>query len=77
LIRALQSWMATAFGGDLSLGALTAFLVTLSGISIFHIGAPFWGLVFGVATSWLVERATLQEAWQAKLDNNAVRHHRR
>jgi benzoate membrane transport protein len=77
LIRALQSWMATAFGGDLSLGALTAFLVTLSGISIFHIGAPFWGLVFGVATSWLVERATLQRAWQAKLDNNAVQHNRR
>ncbi len=77
LIRALQSWMATAFGGDLSLGALTALLVTLSGISIFHIGAPFWGLVFGVATSWLAERATLQGAWQAKLDNNAVRHHRR
>jgi benzoate membrane transport protein len=77
LIRALQSWMATAFGGNLSLGALTAFLVTLSGISIFHIGSPFWGLVFGVATSWLVERATLQKAWQAKLNTNAVRHHRR
>jgi benzoate membrane transport protein len=66
LIRALQSWMATAFGGDLSLGALAAFLVTLSGISIFNVGAPFWGLVFGVATSWLVERATLQKAWQAR-----------
>jgi predicted benzoate:H+ symporter BenE len=43
LIRALQSWMASAFGGDLSLGALTAFLLTLSGISIFgssltHVG---------------------------------------
>jgi benzoate membrane transport protein len=28
LFHALRSWMATAFGGDLSLGALTAFLVT-------------------------------------------------
>jgi len=69
--------MATAFGGDLSLSALTAFLVTLSGISIFHIGAPFWGLVFGVGTGWLVERATLQKAWQAKLDNAAVQPHSR
>jgi benzoate membrane transport protein len=77
LIRALQSWMATAFGGELSLGALAAFLVTLSGISIFHIGAPFWGLVFGVATSWLVERETLRKAWRAKLDNSAVQHHGR
>jgi benzoate membrane transport protein len=49
LFRALQGWMASAFGGDLSLGALAAFLVTLSGVSIFHIGSPFWGLVFGVA----------------------------
>jgi benzoate membrane transport protein len=60
LLRALQSWMATAFGGDLSLGALTAFLVTSSGVSIFQIGAPFWGLVFGVTTSLLVERTTLR-----------------
>jgi len=73
LLRALQSWMAIAFSGDLSLGALTAFLVALSGISIFHIGAPFWGLVFGAATSWLVERATLQAALQARLDSNGVR----
>jgi len=62
LLRALQSWMATAFGGDLSLGALTAFLVTLSGVSILHIGAAFWGLIFGVGVSWLLEQAKLQEA---------------
>jgi predicted benzoate:H+ symporter BenE len=46
LLPALQNWMATAFGGHLSLGALTAFLVTSSGISIFQIGpvfgAGFW-----------------------------------
>jgi benzoate membrane transport protein len=62
LLRALQSWMATAFSGDLSLGALTAFLVTLSGVSIFHIGAAFWGLIFGVGISWLLEQAKLQKA---------------
>jgi benzoate membrane transport protein len=64
LIRALQGWMAIAFGGELSLGALAAFLVTLSGIGIFHIGSAFWGLVFGVAVSWLMERATLRKAWE-------------
>jgi benzoate membrane transport protein len=73
LLRALQSWMAIAFSSDLSLGALTAFLVALSGINIFHIGAPFWGLVFGAATSWLVERTTLRAAWQERLDSNGVR----
>jgi benzoate membrane transport protein len=66
LIRALQSWMATAFGGELSLGALIAFLVTLSGTSIFHIGSAFWGLVFGVAVSWSIERASLRKAWTLK-----------
>jgi benzoate membrane transport protein len=66
LIRALQGWMATAFGGELSLGALTAFLVTLSGVSIFHIGSAFWGLIFGVVVSWLMERTTLRKAWALK-----------
>jgi benzoate membrane transport protein len=75
LIRALQGWMATAFGGELSLGALTAFLVTMSGISVFHIGAPFWGLVFGVATSWLMERPMLKRAWQVRPDKNAGHGH--
>lgn len=66
LIRSLQSWMATAFGGELGLGALAGFLVTLSGISIFHIGSAFWGLVFGVVVSWLVERTALRKAWALK-----------
>jgi benzoate membrane transport protein len=68
LLRVLQNWMATAFSGDLSLGALTAFLVTLSGVSIFHIGAAFWGLILGVAVSWLLERAKLQKAWAGKTE---------
>jgi predicted benzoate:H+ symporter BenE len=30
--------------------------VTVADISIYRIGAPFWGLVFGLATTWLLER---------------------
>ena len=37
-------------------GGLIAFLVTLAGLPIFNIGAPFWGLVFGVIASLLMER---------------------
>jgi benzoate membrane transport protein len=55
--------MITAFGGELSFGPLAAFLVTLSGISILHIGAAFWGLVFGIVVSWLMERTALRKAW--------------
>jgi benzoate membrane transport protein len=38
----------------------------LSGVSIFHIGSAFWGLVFGVVVSWLMERTTLRKAWALK-----------
>jgi benzoate membrane transport protein len=33
-------------------------LVTLGGVPMFNIGAPFWGLVFGVAASLLIERGS-------------------
>lgn len=57
MLRVLQSAFATAFRGAFGIGALVAFLVTVSGISIAGIGAPFWGLVFGVVVSRIMERA--------------------
>ena len=63
MLRVLQSSLVSSFGGGLTLGALTTFLVTISGITIFNIGAAFWGLVFGVATSWLLERDALHKVW--------------
>src|SRR3954463_2689404 len=56
MLRVLQSAFAASFGGRSSFGALVCFLVTVADISIFRIGAPFWGLVFGVAASRLLER---------------------
>jgi benzoate membrane transport protein len=56
MLRVLQMAFVVAFKDRFTLGALVTFLVTVSGISIFHIGAPFWGLVFGIAASWLLER---------------------
>lgn len=56
LLRTLQSAFQTSFGGTFSLGALVAFLVTLAGLPMLNIGAPFWGLVFGVLASLLLER---------------------
>ena len=63
LARVLQSSLVAAFGGELSLGALATFLVTVSGVAILNVGAPVWGLVFGVATSWLLEREALRKIW--------------
>ena len=56
LLRTLQAAFQTAFGPSFPLGALVAFLVTLAGLPVLNIGAPFWGLVFGVLTSLLMER---------------------
>jgi benzoate membrane transport protein len=38
----------TAFsGGAGALGPLVSFVVTVSGVTLFNVGAPFWGVVFG------------------------------
>ncbi len=57
LLRILQGAFQTAFHKQFSLGALVAFLVTLGGLPILGIGAPFWGIVLGVAVSLTLERA--------------------
>ena len=56
LLRTLQSAFQTSFGEGFTCGALVAFLVTFAGLPILNIGSPFWGLVFGVITSLLIER---------------------
>jgi benzoate membrane transport protein len=57
MLRVLQGAFATAFRDRFPLGALVAFLVTVADLPILTIGAPFWGLVAGVAVAWLMERA--------------------
>jgi benzoate membrane transport protein len=62
MLRVLQGAMTTAFGGACSFGALITFLVTLADIPIFSLAAPFWGLLFGCATTWALERADYRAA---------------
>ena len=57
MLKALQGAFVTAFGGKFTFGALIAFLVTISDIELLNIGAAFWGLVFGVIASRMLERA--------------------
>ncbi|TKG72176.1 benzoate transporter [Prauserella endophytica] len=57
MLRALQTAFVTAFRSRCTLGALVAFLVTVSGVSPLNLSAAFWGLVAGVAISLLLERA--------------------
>lgn len=55
MLKVLQTAFSTAFQGRFGFGALITFLVTVSGMSIFSIGAPFWGLLFGYVASRLLE----------------------
>lgn len=57
MLKVLQGAFVTAFRDRHALGALVAFLVTVADVSIANIGAPFWGLVFGVLVSRLLEPA--------------------
>jgi benzoate membrane transport protein len=56
MLRVLQTAFTISFSGRFTLGALVTFLVTVADVTIFSVGAPFWGLVFGVAAAWLLER---------------------
>ena len=56
MLRILQSAFTASFAGRHSLGALVCFLVTVADVPIFNIGAPFWGLVLGLAATSLLER---------------------
>ena len=56
MLRVLQSSFVIAFKARFSLGAMVAFIVTVAGVPLASIGAPFWGLVFGFAISALLER---------------------
>lgn len=62
MLRVLQAAFGSAFGERFRLGALISFLITVSGVSLWNIGAPFWGLVFGFLVSWLLERSEFEAA---------------
>lgn len=57
LLGALLNAFRSAFSSRFTLGALVTFLVSISGLSFLNIGAAFWGLIAGVAVSWVVERS--------------------
>ena len=61
MLRVLQTAFQISFRDRFSFGALACFLVTVADVPIFHIGAPFWGLVFGLLTSWILERGDMRK----------------
>ena len=62
MLRVLQSAFAVAFQARFALGALVTFLVTVAGIPIYNIGAPFWALIAGTLVSLVLERGDWRAA---------------
>ncbi len=57
MLRALQGAFVASFAHRFTLGALVTFLVTITDVTIFNIGGAFWGIVLGLAASWILEPA--------------------
>ena len=62
MLRVLQTAFTISFQGRFTLGALVTFLVTVAGIPVFNIGAPFWALIAGTLASLLLDRADWRAA---------------
>jgi benzoate membrane transport protein len=60
MLRVLQSAFIASFNARFSLGALVAFLVTVADLNLMNIGAAFWGLLAGIAVSFILERSDFE-----------------
>ena len=58
--KVLESAFKVAFTGHHTMGALATLVITVSNISLFNIGAPFWGLVCGGIVSYLLDKSDTQ-----------------
>ena len=65
MLRVLEAAFVTSFKDRFTLGALVAFLVTVTDLGLLNIGAAFWGLLAGFALSWLLERRDFSDAVNA------------
>jgi benzoate membrane transport protein len=68
ILKVLQTAFQASFRDKFTFGAVVCFVVTVADVPIFRIGAPFWGLVFGLAASHLLERADLKLAEPEKTE---------
>jgi benzoate membrane transport protein len=64
VLSALQDAFEKAFGGGLRFGALAAFAVAATPLSIAGITSAFWAVVAGTLAALVVERAELVAHWR-------------
>lgn len=56
LLPVLVQSLGKSFEAPLRQSALIAFVVTLSNVTLWHVGAPFWGIVLGALAAFVLER---------------------
>lgn len=61
MLRVLQGAFIGSFAGRFTMGALVSFLVTIADVPILNVGGAFWGLLSGLAVSFLLERGDFPE----------------
>ena len=72
MLRVLQQSLTAAFGGRFTAGAVVCMVVTVTELipearfTLLGIGAPFWGLVFGIVTSLLLEPGDFRKPAKAE-----------
>jgi benzoate membrane transport protein len=69
MLSVIANNFAQAFSSKLRMGALFALIVTMSGFTVFNIGATLWAIIGGAVISLLLERDAYREAIQT---NNVV-----
>jgi benzoate membrane transport protein len=67
LLSSMQDALEKAFAGDMRFGALTAFVVAVSPLSLLGITSAFWALVAGVFASLFTERPQLLGFWRGQV----------
>ncbi|WCK56504.1 benzoate/H(+) symporter BenE family transporter [Aneurinibacillus sp. Ricciae_BoGa-3] len=72
MVGVLIDSLQRSFSEQYKMGALFSFMITISGISVFHIGAPFWGLVGGTLVSLFLERKGTGQRTQAAGNGQAA-----
>jgi len=56
LLGTIATSLSNALASSQRDGALITFMTTVSGISFFDIGAPVWGLLFGITANFILTR---------------------
>lgn len=69
MFEVFKSAFQGAFAGRFRMGALVAFFVSVTNLSILNIGAPLWAIIFGLLTSFVVEREDFR---LNKVDNETL-----